>query len=172
MSRYNDVLYLMIDVLPDQTIQLDAGVSWVKANAGQTGLYRVNYDVLDWIQFVTMLRDDHIVSVCVCVCVRVRACVHVYVCHYCTMSCITVLYVCLGCPMHGHIHISIHMFESEPAKTIHWMIQRTHTHAHAHTHTHTHTYIHTRTHTQSTHIIYCNISLSTFSFYQLVIELD
>ena len=55
---------LTIVVLLDQGIQLDPAVSWVKANAGQTGLYRVNYDVSDWIQFVTMLRNDHTVSVC------------------------------------------------------------------------------------------------------------
>ena len=55
---------LTIVVSLDHSIQLDAAVSWVKANAGQTGLYRVNYDVTDWIQFVTMLRNNHTVSVC------------------------------------------------------------------------------------------------------------
>ena len=55
-------MYCMHVVLSlDNVIQLDAAVNWVKANAGQTGLYRVNYGMSDWMQFVSMLRSDHTV---------------------------------------------------------------------------------------------------------------
>lgn len=48
-------------VLSLETIQLQSNTNWVKANAGQTGLYRVNYDMSDWKQFVSMLLSDHTV---------------------------------------------------------------------------------------------------------------
>ena len=46
----------------DKTIQLDSSVAWMKANAGQTGLYRVNYDLPSWVQFISMLQNEHTVS--------------------------------------------------------------------------------------------------------------
>ena len=113
---------LTIVVSLDHSIQLGPAVSWVKANAGQTGLYRVNYDVTDWIQFVTMLRNDHTVSVCtlyisivfcITICLDMDTCT--YVTYAYTFICTCVCYTTL--------------------------------HAHARTHAHTHTHIHTHTHT-------------------------
>ena len=40
----------------------------------------------------------------------------------------------------------------------------THTHTHSHTHTHTHTHIHTHTHTSLLHVIFQQISWSSFNF--------
>jgi len=61
MLLYILCLCLLYSVLPDKSIQLERAVSWIKANPGQTGLYRVNYDMSDWIQFVSLLHHDHTV---------------------------------------------------------------------------------------------------------------
>ena len=62
------VVTALIIVLLDKSIQLDSAVGWVKANAGQTGFYRVNYDMSDWMQFITMLHDHHTVRTVFIVC--------------------------------------------------------------------------------------------------------
>ncbi|XP_065906392.1 glutamyl aminopeptidase-like isoform X2 [Dysidea avara] len=49
----------LITVRTDKTIQLDTSVTWMKANAGQTGLYRVNYDLRGWVQFISLLQNNH-----------------------------------------------------------------------------------------------------------------
>ena len=41
---------------------MDSSDIWMKANAGQTGLYRVNYDLVGWVHFISQLQSDHTVS--------------------------------------------------------------------------------------------------------------
>ena len=72
--------------LLDKSIQLGSDVHWVKANPGQTGFYRVNYDMSNWNHFVSLLRSDHMVS---CECVRCSA-----VAFLCVAVCI--IRVCLS----------------------------------------------------------------------------
>ncbi|XP_065908109.1 aminopeptidase N-like [Dysidea avara] len=50
----------LITVQKDKTIQLDSLVTWMKANAGQTGLYRVNVDLPSWVQFISLLQNNHV----------------------------------------------------------------------------------------------------------------
>ena len=79
---------MLIIALLDKTIKLADAVHWVKANPGQTGMYRVNYDMSNWNQFVTMLRSDHTVS-CVCA-------VRIYM-----RTVYTIIFLCTVC---GHVH--------------------------------------------------------------------
>ena len=80
------IYVLSIVPLLDKSIQLDSDVHWVKANPGQTGFYRVNYDMSNWNHFVSLLRSDHMVS---CECVRSGA-----VAFLCVAVCI--IRVCLS----------------------------------------------------------------------------
>ena len=47
------------------TLQLPGSLSgWFKANVGQTGFYRVNYDEENWKRLSQQLRHNHTVSRC------------------------------------------------------------------------------------------------------------
>ena len=145
---------VFIVVLLDKSIQLDSTVSWVKANAGQTGFYRVNYDMSDWMQFITMLHNRHIVRAVFIVCsiillllVLCPSCV----CIDCVCACVALHY-----SMHNHT--------------------RAHMHAHIDAYTYVYMYMYTQSHLPTnmhmfTHLSFINILSQHFSFCRLLIEL-
>ena len=58
MKRLFPHVFFIIEII------LWDGSGWIKGNAGQKGLYRVNYDDKNWEAFASALRKDHKVSSC------------------------------------------------------------------------------------------------------------
>ena len=55
----NKFLYFYVLLLVE--IEWD-GTGWIKANEGQTGFYRVNYEQKQWDQLINQLERDHTVG--------------------------------------------------------------------------------------------------------------